>query len=357
MIVGNQVFENFWEMDSGDYLEDPEAINFMTSPLFGGIEEEDDLTDYIEPEDDVGEEVFDSAFNDSENDFETDDEEEDDDVKEVTTTESVNNSLENSDDWTNEEFSYSAFTPEMKRTRLKVTAVTEGGDEDYSEYSYYCYADIDALKTFLKQNYPLNSVIPGQPTDRTGKPYRDLKYTMLTINVDQSSNVEDVLKTVQSMGYRGEANKEWLEQLEKEYLIIEAVLGGIGAVAMLVAAISIANTMTMSTYERTKEIGIMKVLGCTLGNIRSMFLAEAAFIGLLGGIVGIGLSYGLSLVANNVIAPAIMEEYDFAATISVIPPWLVLAAIGFSTLIGMLAGFFPAQRATRLSPLAAIRTD
>ncbi len=348
LIVGNQVYENFWDVNSGDW-EGVSDINFMTTPLVGGIEIEDSYSQETDTDTKSTEsEYFDSTFSDGEEDF---DSEEND----------FENDQEDSDPFKDDDFmndsSYSAFSSDMKRVRLKVAGITEGSEEDYTEYSYNCYTDLESLSSFLKQNYPLNTVIPGQPTDRNGKPYRDLKYSMLTINVDDASNVEEVLQTIQEMGYRGDANKEWLEELEKEYLIIEAVLGGIGAVAMLVAAISIANTMTMSTYERTKEIGIMKVLGCTLGNIRSMFLAEAAFIGMLGGIVGIGLSYGLSLVANNVIAPAIMDEYDLTATISVIPPWLVLAAIGFSTLIGMIAGFFPAQRATRLSPLAAIRND
>lgn len=126
---------------------------------------------------------------------------------------------------------------------------------------------------------------------------------------------------------------------------------------MLVAAISIANTMTMSTYERTKEIGVMKVLGCSLNNIREMFLTEAAFIGLLGGIIGVGLSFALSLVVNRV-APAVMSlDLPKGSSISEIPFWLVLLAIIFSTVIGMLAGFFPAQRATKLSPLNAIRNE
>ena len=143
-------------------------------------------------------------------------------------------------------------------------------------------------------------------------------------------------------------------------MIIEAVLGGIGAVAMLVAAISIANTMTMSTYERTKEIGVMKVLGCGLGNIRSMFLAEAAFIGFLGGVIGVVLSFVLSIILNRFVAPNFMADMMGSGTevnISAIPPWLVLLAVIFSTLIGMIAGFFPAQRATKLSPLAAIRNE
>ena len=142
-------------------------------------------------------------------------------------------------------------------------------------------------------------------------------------------------------------------------MIIEAVLGGIGAVSLFVAAIGIANTMTMSTYERTKEIGIMKVLGCSLGNIRSMFLTEAAFIGLLGGIVGVALSFGLSMLVNY-FAPSMLDmEFELAGdtAISTIPIWLVALSIVFSTVIGMAAGFFPAQRATRLSPLAAIRNE
>lgn len=352
LIIGNQVVSDFWEISSGDYLDEAPDIDFMTLPLVGGIEIDEDIpeTDSTQNSDS---DYYDSTFSDSDPDFES----EDDFDTDTDTEQASTQSAFDSDDFLGDDLSYTAFSSDMKRVRLKATGIIAGGEDEYTSYSYYCYTDLESLKSFLKQNYPANSLIPGQPTDRSGKPFRDLKYTMITINVDESSNVEEVLQTIQEMGYRGEANKEWLEELEKEYMIIEAVLGGIGAVAMLVAAISIANTMTMSTYERTKEIGVMKVLGCKLGNIRSMFLAEAAFIGLLGGVVGIGFSYGLSVLANNVIAPAIMEEYDLGARISVIPLWLVLASIVFSTLIGMLAGFFPAQRATRLSPLAAIRNE
>ena len=256
---------------------------------------------------------------------------------------------------------YTSFSSDVKKVQLKVSGITAGTDSDYTEFSYNCYADIDSLKAFLKKNYTENQVIPGQPTDKSGKPYRDLKYSQFVVTVDDSSNVEDVLQEIQDMGYYGETNKEWIEETEKQFMIIEAVLGGIGAVAMLVAAISIANTMTMSTYERTKEIGVMKVLGCGLGNIRSMFLAEAAFIGFLGGIAGVVLSYVLSVVLNRFVAPNFMADmiadYGSDVNISSIPLWLVGLAIVFSTLIGMIAGFFPAQRATKLSPLAAIRNE
>jgi ABC-type antimicrobial peptide transport system permease subunit len=126
-------------------------------------------------------------------------------------------------------------------------------------------------------------------------------------------------------------------------------------VAFLVAAIGIANTMMMSTYERTKEIGVMKVLGCDMGDIQKLFLAEAGFIGFLGGVTGVGLTYVISLVINRVFQ-SMSGEY-LSGKISVIPWWLALVAIGFSTLMGMVAGYFPARRAMKLSPLAAIRTE
>ena len=84
------------------------------------------------------------------------------------------------------------------------------------------------------------------------------------------------------MGYTVNTNMELIEGMQQTLLMAQAVLGGIGAVALLVAAIGIANTMMMSIYERTKEIGVMKVIGCSLGNIRQLFLLEAAFIGLIG---------------------------------------------------------------------------
>ena len=131
--------------------------------------------------------------------------------------------------------------------------------------------------------------------------------------------------------------------------------GGIGAVALLVAAIGITNTMMMSIYERTKEIGIMKVIGCSLRNIRQLFLLEAAFIGLIGGIAGNVLSLILSAVINLFVSSESLT--GMPGSISYIPFWLMLASSGFAVLVGMAAGYFPAVRAMKLSPLAAIRGE
>ena len=128
------------------------------------------------------------------------------------------------------------------------------------------------------------------------------------------------------------------------------MLGGIGAVSLIVAAIGITNTMMMSIYERTKEIGVMKVIGCDMRDIRSLFLLEAGFIGLIGGLAGIAFSFLISLVINRIVAGMGMEM-----TLSYIPAWLAASSVVFAVFVGMASGFFPALRAMRLSPLAAIR--
>ena len=148
----------------------------------------------------------------------------------------------------------------------------------------------------------------------------------------------------------------WVKQSQKTSQMIQAVLGGIGAVSLLVAAIGITTTMMMSIYERTKEIGIMKVLGCDLRDIRRMFLMEAGMIGLMGGAAGLVFSWGVSAVLNRLLGTS-LGDGTMTVRLSIIPLWLAGAALAFAALIGMAAGYFPARRAMMLSPLAAIRNE
>ena len=141
--------------------------------------------------------------------------------------------------------------------------------------------------------------------------------------------------------------------------VFQLALGGIGAITLLVAAIGIINTMTMSIYERTKEIAIMKVIGATFTDIRLLFLTEAGMIGLFGGLMGLIFSYTLSFVINQ-LSGDFMGNYmgtGEALHLSVIPWWLALFAIGFSIMIGLLAGVYPANRAVKLSPIEAMRSN
>ncbi|MDE5716093.1 MAG: FtsX-like permease family protein, partial [Lachnospiraceae bacterium] len=229
------------------------------------------------------------------------------------------------------------------------------GEGEWSQYGWYTYCDIDQLVKELQKIFK-NKVIPGQPQTKTGKPYKEIFYSQLLVNVDSMDNVVALQNALTDMGYDAYSQAEWVESEQKTMGYIQAVLGGIGAVSLFVAAIGITNTMMMSIYERTKEIGVMKVLGCDLRNIRSLFLMEAGFIGFIGGVIGLVLSFILSVVINKVAANA-NEYMATSGGISYIPVWLVFLSLVFAVMVGMVAGFFPARRAMRLSPLAAIRNE
>lgn len=233
-------------------------------------------------------------------------------------------------------------------------AIVEGDMDNYNEYSWSTYADIDVLKAQLIKAFK-GKAIPGQPSTKSGKSYGKFEYSQAYVQVDEMNHVMTVQKEIKAMGFDATSNAEYLKTMQKQYQSIQAVLGGIGAVSLFVAAIGIANTMMMSIYERTKEIGIIKVLGCSLPNNRTMFLAEAAFIGFIGGFFGLLLSYFISFLINKFLSGA--YGYGDMQTLSFIPVWLPLIALVFAVIVGMLAGLFPALRAMRLSPLAAIRNE
>ena len=215
--------------------------------------------------------------------------------------------------------------------------------------------NLKKLKRILKKEFK-NKVIPGQPTTAGGKPYKEIFYTSIMVEVDDMNYVQQVQSEINALGYQASSNAEWVESMQGQYNYIQLALGGIGAVSLIVAAIGIANTMMMSIYERTKEIGIMKVLGCDMRNIQGLFLLEAGYIGFIGGTIGLGLSYGLSAIIN-LVTKKLEMGMNMSLGISYIPPWLALVSLVFAVFVGMAAGFFPSLRAMKLSPLAAIRNE
>ena len=238
---------------------------------------------------------------------------------------------------------------------IETTGMLAGGENGYSNYSWYVFTDIDGLKAQLKKVFKKGTPIPGQPTNKKGKPLNELVYNSAEVFVDDMENVTQVQEQLAAMGYQVNSQMDFLESSRQQSNMVQAVLGGIGAVSLFVAAIGIANTMMMSIYERTKEIGVMKVLGCDMGNIRNMFLIESGFIGFMGGTIGVALSYGVSAIVNRFVNMS--QSMGLSGDLSRIPPWLSMAAIGFAVFVGMAAGFMPAVRAMKLSPLAAIRNE
>ncbi len=225
--------------------------------------------------------------------------------------------------------------------------------EDSGNFSYSVVMDMKSLEDMYKK-YQKDNKISTKESDKDKN-----KYNIMYAVVDDMNNVADVQQAINNLGYQTWSSTEMLNNVKEQMGMIQAVLGGIGAVAFLVAAIGISNTMVMSTYERTREIGIMKVLGCKLSDIMTLFLSEAAIIGFSGGVLGIALSLCISKLMNMLSDSGVLSMFSMGdgIPISIVPIWLILGGIAFSTLVGVISGFYPALRATRLSALEAIKNE
>ncbi len=186
------------------------------------------------------------------------------------------------------------------------------------------------------------------------------------VKVDSREAVKEVQDAIKGMGLSTFSMQEILSSMNQVFVIMQAILGGVGAIALLVAAIGIANTMTMAIFERTKEIGIMKALGATNNDVLRIFLTEAGAIGLLGGLVGTASGWGLGKVIDFIVRQYAQSQQagqgggaaDQPVMHYVISPlWLLAFALGFATLIGLISGAYPALRAASMKPLKALRTD
>ncbi|CAK7064502.1 ABC transporter permease [Tissierella carlieri] len=239
--------------------------------------------------------------------------------------------------------------PSYKEYKIKVAGVLTEGDW---QTGYGIYMPITEVQKLLKEKEKAENQKP-QPGRK-----KETGYNKVDVKVNDMKNVQEVQKQIKEMGYEAYSLNDELESMKKQAAVIQAVLGGIGAVSLLVAAIGITNTMVMSIYERTKEIGVMKVIGASLKDIKRLFLFESALIGLTGGVFGVGFSYLISFLINKFSGQFGQAIGAYGATkISIIPIWLIFAAMAFSALIGIMSGYFPARRAMNLSALEAIRTE
>ncbi len=224
-------------------------------------------------------------------------------------------------------------------------------ESENDEFSYSIIMNIDEVKEIIKQDQ--------RERGNNASSSINAQYDQAVVYVENTNEIKNVAKTLKDLGYQTFSLIDMLEEVKQVSGIIQAVLGGIGGISLLVAALGITNTMIMSIYERTKEIGIMKVIGANIRDIRRLFLIEAASIGFFGGIIGLGLSFGLSALANMLLGEMFLMQMGLeeGTKISLIPWYLALASLTFSTMVGLVAGYIPANRAMKLSALESLRNE
>ncbi|MBM4026286.1 MAG: ABC transporter permease [Planctomycetes bacterium] len=182
-------------------------------------------------------------------------------------------------------------------------------------------------------------------------------YATVSVRVATPQDVQPVRDEIEALGFGTFALMDQLREMRIGFLIMDMFLIAVGMIGITVASLGIANTMVMSILERYREIGIMKAVGATDGDVQRIFLFESGSIGLLGGLVGLGLGWLVSLAINAVINTLMVRQGAPRMAYFSFPWWLCLGAIAFSILISLLAGVYPTRRAARVDPVVALRHD
>jgi putative ABC transport system permease protein len=183
-------------------------------------------------------------------------------------------------------------------------------------------------------------------------------YSALIVRATRSSQVEGIENQIKQLGYNTFSLLDATRNLRRFFAILDLFLGIFGSLALAVASLGIINTLVMSILERRREIGIMKAIGASDGDVQKLFFAEAGAMGIFGGAVGVLLGWIIGRVINFGTRVYMQRQQQFTPDdVWLVPLWLVLGAIGFSVIVSLLAGLYPAARAARLDPVQALRYD
>lgn len=182
-------------------------------------------------------------------------------------------------------------------------------------------------------------------------------FSQLKVSTISVSNIEAVQKQIEGLGFKTEYVGETVKQVEQVFNLFKIILAGFGTIALVVAGLGMLNTLTISLLERTKEVALLKIIGVKSKDIRHIFLAEAITMGIFGGIIGVAFGYFLSRVTNKVIDAIAVNSGGDPATLFIFPFWFVALVLIFAITTGLLTGFYPAIRASKINPLDVIRYE
>lgn len=184
-------------------------------------------------------------------------------------------------------------------------------------------------------------------------------YSEAIVKVDSLDHVKEVNEQIEAMGFRTYTPIRYIEREQFIYLLIFSVMTVVAAVALLVAALGITNTMFMSVLERVREIGIMKAVGARKRHIQIIFLLEGAVIGLIGGGLGLLCGWLISFPGDAWTGSMVEQrlEVKLDHSIFVYPVWLIVGVPLFACVVTTLAALLPARRAAGVNPITALRHE
>jgi len=198
-----------------------------------------------------------------------------------------------------------------------------------------------------------------QPADVSGivRPGEGKTYMALVVRVAKSRDVTRVEEAIKKEGYNTFSIVDASRGLQKAFVFLDLFLGVFGSLALAVASLGIVNTLVMAILERRREIGIMKALGASDGDVKRIFFVEAGSMGALGGSLGVALGWMIGRVINLGTNWYMIRQDLKPENFWYVPMWLVIGGVAFSVFVSLFAGLYPASRAARLDPVQALRHE
>jgi len=182
-------------------------------------------------------------------------------------------------------------------------------------------------------------------------------YSSISARVKNPVQVQAVEDAIKKMGFSTFSILDASRGLQQVFRVLYAFLGIFGSLALIVASIGIVNTLVMAILERRREIGIMKAIGASDGDVKKLFFAEAGAMGVFGGIVGVVLGWAIGQVINLGTNVYLKRQGFPPEHFWAVPLWLVVFAILFAFVVSLVSGLYPAGRAARLDPVQALRYE
>jgi putative ABC transport system permease protein len=209
----------------------------------------------------------------------------------------------------------------------------------------------------LKLAQNLHVMQPSDLRDTTNMAGGTPAYTTVEVHVKSPTQVQTVEEAIKKMGFNTFSIVDATRSLRQFFAVLDLFLGIFGSLALAVASIGIINTLVMAILERRREIGIMKAIGASDGDVKGLFFAEAGVMGVFGGFVGVALGWTIGRAINLGTNVYLKRLHFPPEQIWFVPWWLVIGAIVFAIIVSLLSGLYPASRAARLDPVQALRYE